>query len=216
MERADYLGSRALKGAMAFVLAVGLCPVAPAIAQEGVTANEEGGAESSSVEVPADDAVTSIDGDGTAENDAAQPESVEIIAEDAAPQAPGQLSAEDVLVGEPETSNDGDGTSSDGLEASDGGSIVDKGSCGQGVTYKIYDSGLMTIDGSGDVSFSGTKPPYSAAAKDVKVVIVDEGITSFCGFAFSGLKKCQAIFFKGNFVSGYGKYFKKEQYAFSA
>ena len=93
--------------------------------------------------------------------------------------------------------------------------VIAKGSCGQGVTYKIYDSGLMTIDGSGDVSFSGTNPPYSAAAKDVKVVIVDEGITSFCGFAFSGLKKCQAIFFKGNFVSGYGKYFKKEQYAFS-
>ena len=93
--------------------------------------------------------------------------------------------------------------------------VIAKGSCGQGVTYKIYDSGLMTIDGSGDVSFSGTNPPYSAAAKDVKVVIVDEGITSFCGFTFSGLKKCQAIFFKGNFVSGYGKYFKEEQYAFS-
>ena len=44
MEKADYLGSRALKSAMAVVLAVGLCPVAPAMAQEGVTANEEGGA----------------------------------------------------------------------------------------------------------------------------------------------------------------------------
>ncbi len=37
--------------------------------------------------------------------------------------------------------------------------VIAKGSCGQGVTYKIYDSGLMTIDGSGDVSFSGTNPP---------------------------------------------------------
>ena len=44
MNKANYLISRAFKGAMAFVLAVGLCPVAPAMAQEGATANEEGGA----------------------------------------------------------------------------------------------------------------------------------------------------------------------------
>ena len=35
MNKANYLISRTLKGAMAFVLAVGLCPVAPAMAQEG-------------------------------------------------------------------------------------------------------------------------------------------------------------------------------------
>ena len=44
MNKANYLISRTFKGAMAFVLAVGLCPVAPAMAQEGATANEEGGA----------------------------------------------------------------------------------------------------------------------------------------------------------------------------
>lgn len=43
MKKADYLGSRALKGAMAVVLAVGLCPVAPAMAQEGATTSGEGG-----------------------------------------------------------------------------------------------------------------------------------------------------------------------------
>ena len=42
MNKANYLISRTFKGAMAFVLAVGLCPVAPAMAQEGVAANEEG------------------------------------------------------------------------------------------------------------------------------------------------------------------------------
>ena len=44
MKKVDHLVARAFKGAMAFVLAVGLCPVAPAMAQEGATANEEGGA----------------------------------------------------------------------------------------------------------------------------------------------------------------------------
>ena len=43
MKKVDHLVVRAFKGAMAFVLAVGLCPLAPAMAQEGATANEEGG-----------------------------------------------------------------------------------------------------------------------------------------------------------------------------
>lgn len=76
MKKADYLGSRALKGAMAVVLAVGLCPVAPAMAQEGATTSGEGGAESSSIEAPADDAATSIDEAGAEENGAAQLECV--------------------------------------------------------------------------------------------------------------------------------------------
>lgn len=43
MKKVDHLVACAFKSAMAFVLAVGLCPVAPAMAQEGVTSNEGGG-----------------------------------------------------------------------------------------------------------------------------------------------------------------------------
>ena len=50
MNKANYLISRTFKGAMAFVLAVGLCPVAPAMAQEGATANEEGGTAAAAVD----------------------------------------------------------------------------------------------------------------------------------------------------------------------
>ena len=60
MKKANYLISRTFKGAMAFVLAVGLCPVAPAMAQEGATANEEGGAAAAAV----DGAGASTDGAG--------------------------------------------------------------------------------------------------------------------------------------------------------
>lgn len=35
MKKVDHLVARAFKSAMAFVLAVGLCPVAPAMAQGG-------------------------------------------------------------------------------------------------------------------------------------------------------------------------------------
>ena len=60
MKKANYLISRTFKGAMAFVLAVGLCPVAPAMAQERATTNEEGG-----VAAAADGADASTDGSGT-------------------------------------------------------------------------------------------------------------------------------------------------------
>lgn len=50
MKKVDHLVARAFKSAMAFVLAVGLCPVAPAMAQEGATANEEGGVAAAAVD----------------------------------------------------------------------------------------------------------------------------------------------------------------------
>ena len=50
MKKVDHLVARAFKSAMAFVLAVGLCPVAPAMAQEGATANEEGGTAAAAVD----------------------------------------------------------------------------------------------------------------------------------------------------------------------
>ncbi len=50
MKKVDHLVARAFKSAMAFVLAVGLCPVAPAMAQEGATANEEEGTAAAAVD----------------------------------------------------------------------------------------------------------------------------------------------------------------------
>lgn len=194
MKKTDYLGSRALKGAMAVVLAVGLCPVAPAMAQEGATTSGEGGAESSSIEAPADDAATSIDEAGAEENGAAQPGGGEIVANDAAMQSSEQLFVEDASIDGSDSLNNEDSANGDEPEALDDGSIVDNGSCGQGVTYKIYDSGLMKIEGSGDVSFSGDAP-YAKTAQNVKVLVVGENITSFCNWSFSPLKQCRAIFF---------------------
>ena len=77
MNKVNYLISRTLKGAMAFVLAVGLCPVAPALAQEGATANEEGGAAAAAVDgagASTDGAVAGATGDvAGSEADGVQP-----------------------------------------------------------------------------------------------------------------------------------------------
>ena len=77
MKKVDHLVARAFKGAMAFVLAVGLCPLAPAVAQEGATANEEGGtaaAAADGADVSTDGAVAGATGDvAGSEADGVQP-----------------------------------------------------------------------------------------------------------------------------------------------
>ena len=101
MNKANYLISRTLKGAMAFVLAVGLCPVAPAMAQEGATANEEGGTAAAAVDgadVSTDGAVAGATGDvAGSEADGVQPGGVSGDGDAAADGAGVGTSAQDAV-----------------------------------------------------------------------------------------------------------------------
>ena len=102
MKKVDHLVARAFKGAMAFVLAVGLCPVAPAMAQEGATANEEGGAAAAAADgagASTDGAVAGATGDvAGSEADGVQPGGVsgdgDAAADGAGVGAPAQDAAE--------------------------------------------------------------------------------------------------------------------------
>ena len=102
MKKVDHLVARAFKSAMAFVLAVGLCPVAPAMAQEGATANEEEGTAAAAVDgadVSTDGAVAGATG-GVAgsEADGVQPGGVsgdaDVAADGAGVGAPAQDAVE--------------------------------------------------------------------------------------------------------------------------
>lgn len=103
MKKVDHLVARAFKGAMAFVLAVGLCPLAPAVAQEGATANEEGGtaaAAADGVDASIDGAVAGATGDvAGSEADGVQPGGVsgdaDVAADGAGVGAPAQDAVED-------------------------------------------------------------------------------------------------------------------------
>ena len=102
MKKVDHLVARAFKGAMVFGLAVVLCPVAPAMAQEGATANEEEGTAAAAVDgadVSTDGAVAGAAG-GVAgsEADGVQPGGVsgdgDAAADGAGVGAPAQDAAE--------------------------------------------------------------------------------------------------------------------------
>lgn len=116
MKKADYLGSRALKGAMAVVLAVGLCPVAPAMAQEGATTNGEGGtaaAAAESMDASTDGAEVDVaDSAVGSEADGVQPGGVSGDADVAADGAGVGASAQDAF----ENDGTGSGVSGDVAE----------------------------------------------------------------------------------------------------
>lgn len=95
------------------------------------------------------------------------------------------------------------------------GVLIDQGSCGAGVTWEVYDSGLLVIDGAGKMDFSRSNDsPWKVRhGKSIRGAIVGDGITFICNFAFSGMPNCQIILFKGPQTPGYQKFFA--QYAWS-
>lgn len=65
--------------------------------------------------------------------------------------------------------------------------VIDSGTCGDLITWILTDSGTLTISGVGDI----TSCPWNS--KDIKTVIISNGITSICDGAFSGCESLTSI-----------------------
>ena len=74
------------------------------------------------------------------------------------------------------------------------------GSCGEHATYSLDDSGTLTISGSGaikDYGLAGDYPWYEHR-KDIKKLIVGEGITQIPSYAFYSYIQLEEAIIKGN------------------
>ena len=64
--------------------------------------------------------------------------------------------------------------------------IVDSGTCGEDLTWDLYENGTLVISGSGDMDnyniYGDDSPFYNRT--DIKRVIVTDGVTSIGGYAF--------------------------------
>ena len=151
MNKANYLISRTLKGAMAFVLAVGLCPVAPAMAQEGATANEEGGAAAAvdGADVSTDGAAAGATGDvAGSEADGVQPGGVSGDGDAAADGACVGASAQDAAENDATDS----GVSTDVVEAAaaaDGEADESNDAAAQADSWKVWGGCEWMVDSEG-------------------------------------------------------------------
>lgn len=194
MKKVDHLVVRAFKGAMAFVLAVELCPVAPAMAQEGVATNEEGGTAAAAVDgagASTDGAVAGATGDvAGSEADGVQPGGVSGDADAAAGGAGVGAPAQDAAENDATDS----GVSVDAAEAA---AVADREADGSngaaaqtdgwqawgGCEWMIDSEGCLTIrpkDGAevGQLPNVAGYAPWCASEynRDIEAVRVEDGV----------------------------------------
>ncbi len=76
---------------------------------------------------------------------------------------------------------------SDMVETYAAGDVVESGSCGENLTYKLTEDGTLTISGSGEMYdvFSGGHTALSGIEDLIKTVIIEEGMTRIGEAAFS-------------------------------
>ena len=65
------------------------------------------------------------------------------------------------------------------------------GTCGENLTWKLDDEGVLTISGTGEMSFENNKAPWDALG--VKSVMIQEGVTSIRYQAFQGCSNLTSI-----------------------
>ena len=220
MKKVDHLAARVFKGAMAFVLAVGLCPLAPAMAQEGATANEEGGAAAAvdGADVSTDGAVAGATGDVSgSEADGVQPGGVSGDVDAAAGGAGVDAPAQDAV----ENDDTDSGISTDVVEAAavadgkadgsnDAAAQTDGWQAWGGCEWMIDSEGCLTIrpkDGAGVGQLPNVAgyAPWCASEynRDIEAVRVENGVktSEYAGGLFSGLSLVETMDLSGLDVS---------------
>lgn len=212
MKKVDHLAARAFKGAMAFVLAVGLCPLAPAMAQEGVAANEEGGTAAAVVDgadVSTDGAVAGATG-GVAgsEADGVQPGGVSGDADVAADGAGVGAPAQDVVENDdadsgasPDVVDAASAADGETDESNDAAAQTDGWQAWGGCEWMIDAEGCLTIrpkDGAGVGQLPDTDYiPWRSSNLELKVrsIEIAKGVKASekCSELFKGFENLEEV-----------------------
>lgn len=66
---------------------------------------------------------------------------------------------------------------------------VQSGSCGDNITWKLDDAGVLTITGTGEM----TERPWLSYKDSIKTVVIGDGVTSIFSGAFSGCTRLTEI-----------------------
>ncbi len=83
---------------------------------------------------------------------------------------------------------------------------VDTGTCGDNLTWTLYESGLLEITGTGEMFtyISADAYPWYTHRSKITSVTISDGITSISDFAFTGYSKISAVSI-GNDVAKIGR-----------
>lgn len=76
------------------------------------------------------------------------------------------------------------------------GNIVDRGECGEKISWRIYENGTLILSGTGKMRNYGAffkNPPWKKWMKDIRRVDVGQGITSIGENSFCWAKKLEEV-----------------------
>ena len=125
-----------------------------------------------------------------------QPEDAEFIlpsakvAADSANETDEKTTAEETPSPTPDASEGGLSAANDvPTFYADGSSIVASGTCGDNLTWTLDDAGTLTISGTGEMTSHG----WSSYKKSIKTVVMEEGTTSICDYAFDSCSVLETI-----------------------
>ena len=94
-------------------------------------------------------------------------------------------------------SNDTEESSTDDTESEDDSDTVDEfsGICGESVTWVLKENGELVISGTGGISDfkSFLDIPWYKHGENIKTVVIEDGVTSICEYAFNGLSNVTSI-----------------------
>ena len=72
--------------------------------------------------------------------------------------------------------------------------IVENGTCGDNLTWTLDDEGTLTISGSGDMwNNSTSNAPWYSLREKILSVVIGEGVTSICDYAFYGCSNMRSV-----------------------
>ena len=83
-----------------------------------------------------------------------------------------------------------------GIVEANAASVIDSGTCGSNLTWKLTDDGTLTISGTGSMySYSFSNQPFweENYDDDIKRVIIEPGATSLGAYAFYSLSKVESV-----------------------
>ena len=76
----------------------------------------------------------------------------------------------------------------------DGSLLLAEGTCGTNVSWKLYESGLMTISGNGKLDYYGlSAKPWQDWIDRITHLVVEEGVTDLQSYTFDGCSALQSV-----------------------